>query len=62
MPETDREYYHRERLERERRDDVERERRFWTDVVEIKLQDGGNLPMAINTADQALRAFRERFQ
>ena len=65
MDKEDREYYReaneRERVERERRDDVETERELWCNVVEICLQDGGNASIAIDKADFVLDQYRKRF-
>ena len=62
----DREYYReaheRESVERARRDDLEFERGFWSNVVEIRIQDGGNIAMALADADKVLEAYRSRFQ
>jgi hypothetical protein len=56
-------YYEKQRLENDRRRDVESERDFWTNVMLSSLdQSGATVAKAVASADEALRLYKERFQ
>jgi hypothetical protein len=50
------------RAEDSRRSDVADERGIWADVLRTRLEQESNLDDAIKEADEALAAYRERFQ
>lgn len=58
-----REYWERERVERERREDVADARVFWQNVFMAAYDcEGVNISIAVARADEALAAYRERFE
>lgn len=59
----DRDYYERQRLDQERRSDVESEREFWVNVMLSCLgENGASVKHAVAQADEAMRLYKERFQ
>ena len=62
MQRTYREEEDRHRAEDSRRSDVEDERGIWSNALQSILDRGERLPDAIKAADEALDAYRQRFQ
>ncbi len=50
------------RAEDERRSDMSDERGIWADVLRTRLEQEAPLQDAVREADEALAAYRERFQ
>ena len=50
------------RAEDDRRSDVSDERGIWADVLRTRLEQEAPLQDAVREADEALAAYRERFQ
>lgn len=57
-----REYFERQRLEQERRDDVLEERAFWANAFFSVFDDTPVVSTAADKADAALAMYRQRFQ
>jgi len=53
--------YNKDRVEHERRNDLETERGAWLNVVEICLQNEWTIDVALRNADRVLDEYRSRF-